>query len=160
MKHPNKLKLCTYRLLLKLWSLDTLPASLDLIGFSQEVSDPADLTEDETFDFCEPAEAKDIALTADVVLVRGGAALGNGGGLFPEELDVPVPDESRSASAFIGPHCSFGMTSSSSINTAKEESLSDVKSLLRPSSGKLFDLVNPRELPRLIREVPIVISLS
>jgi hypothetical protein len=55
-------------------------------------------------------------------------------------------------------HSSGGKTCSSSINTAKDASLSDVNSLLSPSSGRLFDLVNPNELPKLIMDD--VISLS
>lgn len=148
-------------LLLKLWSLWILPVSLDLIGFNQDVSDPTDdLTEEERLDRWEPPDAQDIALTADVVLVRGGAANGTGGGRLPEELDVPVPDESRSSVSIaepVGAH-SPGSTSSSSIKTAKEASLSDVNSLDSPNSGKLFDRVNPSELPRLI--IDVVMSLS
>lgn len=134
--------------------------SLDLIGFNQDVSDPADdLTEEERLDRWEPADAHDMALTADVVLFRGGGCAPGTGSRLPDELDVPVPEECRSSEFTTGTGCphSSGI-GSSSIKTAKEASLSDVNSLLNPSSGRLFDLVNPSELPRLI--IDVVISLS
>ena len=79
--------------------------SLERIGFNQDVSDPVDdLTEEERLERWEPADAHDIALTADVVLVLGGAAVGIKGGLLPEELEFPVPDEIRSAAdSIFGP---------------------------------------------------------
>lgn len=107
----------------------------------------------------EPADAHDIALTADVVLFRGGGgAPGTAGGRLPDDPDVPEESRSRESTVLEGwAHCS-GPTCSSSINTAKDASLREVNSLLSPSSGRLFDLVSPSELPKLIMDV--VISLS